>query len=177
MYAKDFAFAGPTVFNDGFAKQKMIELIQDRRPERIPLELTDDEREAGMKKTSIGFSLVGVGLLAAACGSSVGSSTSATTPSSTAAVTSTGSVVKVAIKNFAFVPANLVVKVGQSIVVTNDDSVIHTFTALDKSFNSGNIMPGQSATVKISDPGSSAMSLSYQCTIHQYMTGTITVKP
>ena len=161
----------------GFANQKMSELIQDCIPERIPLELTDNELEAGMKKTSIGFSLVGIGLLAAACGSSVGSSASSTTPSSSAAVTSTGSVVKVAIKNFTFVPANLVVKVGQTIVVTNDDSVIHTFTALDKSFNSGNIMPGQSATVKISDPGSSAMTLSYQCSIHQYMTGTITVKP
>ncbi len=128
-----------------------------------------------MKRALIKVGITAVALTGAACGSSTGQSATATPATAKAA---SATVVKVAIKNFSFIPANLTLKAGSSVEITNEDSVIHTFTALNGSFNSGSIMPGQSVTVKI-PPGSGtqAVKIAYQCSIHQYMTGTITIEP
>ena len=128
-----------------------------------------------MKKVVISLGVTAIALAAAACGSSP-SPTS--TPKSTAPIQASGALVKVAIKNFTFIPSKLSLKGASVVEVTNLDSVIHTFTAVNKSFNSGPIMPGQSVMVKIpSGGGTQAVTIAYQCSIHQYMTGTITVTP
>lgn len=64
------------------------------------------------------------------------------------------------------------VKAGSTLTVTNDDETVHTLTADDKSFDTGDLDGGAKATVKIGAPGKYA----YHCDIHNYMTGTIEAK-
>ncbi|MFJ7248843.1 cupredoxin family copper-binding protein [Kitasatospora sp. NPDC098652] len=90
---------------------------------------------------------------------------------SSPAQSSTGAL-QVIIKNFAFAPAALTVKAGQTVTVVNQDSTAHTLTASDKSFDTGTIQPGASAT--FTAPQQSG-DHPYICTIHPFMHGTLTV--
>jgi plastocyanin len=76
----------------------------------------------------------------------------------------------ITIKGFAYTPVDLTVKVGQDITVTNEDAAVHTITADDKSFDTGDLAKGKSMTFKVTKAG----KYSYICTYHQYMKGTIT---
>jgi len=49
-------------------------------------------------------------------------------------------------QNSAFVPASLTVTKGSSVTWTNDDNTVHTVTATDGSFSSGDIVVGTSYT-------------------------------
>jgi plastocyanin len=75
----------------------------------------------------------------------------------------------VSIKNFQFAPDPLVVQAGATITVTNDDGTLHTLTADDKSFDTGDLDGGAKGTITVDAPGTYA----YHCDIHNYMTGTI----
>jgi plastocyanin len=100
---------------------------------------------------------------------------SGTTPSSSTHPGSgspSGAVHAVTIKNFAFSPSNITVAPGTSVTVTNDDSVTHTLTGKSGGFDTGDIQAGQSKTFAAPNK---AGSYPYICTIHQYMTGTLTV--
>ncbi|MDA8276848.1 MAG: cupredoxin domain-containing protein [Actinomycetota bacterium] len=110
-----------------------------------------------------------------ACGTT-STSSSATTASSAPKASSTAApqVVDVTIHNFAFSPSTITVAAGGEIKVTNNDTVIHTFTATNNSFNTGNILPGQTVTVKVGS-SSSGITENALCTIHQYMTATVHV--
>lgn len=78
----------------------------------------------------------------------------------------------VVIKGFAFEPGSIAVAPGTKITVLNQDQATHTLTADDKSFDTGTIAGGRSAEITApTKPG----TYSYVCTIHQYMTGTLTV--
>jgi plastocyanin len=77
----------------------------------------------------------------------------------------------ITIKSFRFSPQMLTVKAGQTIEVVNLDSVAHTITADDGSFDSGTLEKGEHYTFTITKAG----TYSYICDIHQYMTGTINV--
>ncbi|HUR17681.1 MAG TPA: cupredoxin domain-containing protein [Acidimicrobiales bacterium] len=77
----------------------------------------------------------------------------------------------VTIKDFKFVPDQLTAKVGDKITVTNNDSVIHTMTAKDKSFDTDNLDAGAHGTITLSKAG----TIEFKCNIHDYMTGTIEV--
>ena len=63
------------------------------------------------------------------------------------------------------------VPAGATITVVNDDSVPHTFTADDGSFDSGTIQPGDSFQITLDAAGTFA----YHCNFHGSMTGSITV--
>ncbi|MEU8512772.1 cupredoxin family copper-binding protein [Kitasatospora sp. NPDC048722] len=104
---------------------------------------------------------------AASASASAGASVTASTP----APSSTGAL-QVTIKNFAFAPASLTVKPGQTVTVVNQDSTTHTLTASDKSFDTGNIAPGASATFTAPQQTGDHP---YICTIHPFMHGTLTV--
>ncbi|MGH3829416.1 MAG: cupredoxin domain-containing protein [Pseudonocardiaceae bacterium] len=79
----------------------------------------------------------------------------------------------VVIKNFTFMPASVTVAPGTKVTVINEDQATHTFTARDKSFDSGHISGGQRAEVTApSKPG----TYPYICDIHQYMMGTLIVQ-
>jgi len=72
-----------------------------------------------------------------------------------------------------FKPASITVVIGKNntVTFTNDDTTIHTVTANDGSFDSGNIMPGASWTYTFTSTG----TFGYHCIYHHWMTGTITV--
>ena len=78
------------------------------------------------------------------------------------------------ISGFKFTPATLTVKAGQTIKVTNRDSVGHTVTADDgTSFESGLLGKDQSGTITApAKPG----SYPYHCSPHPNMKGTLVVE-
>jgi plastocyanin len=67
----------------------------------------------------------------------------------------------IAIKDFQYNPADLAVKVGEKVTVTNGDSTPHTVTAKDGSFNV-DVPPNGSATLTVPKAGSHP----YYCTYH-----------
>jgi manganese oxidase len=77
----------------------------------------------------------------------------------------------VVIKDFAFTPSTLTVPVGSSVTWQNKDSVAHTATSNDKSFDSGNLGNGKSFTYTFTKPG----TYDYICSYHPSMTATVVV--
>jgi plastocyanin len=79
----------------------------------------------------------------------------------------------ITIANFKFAPGTLTVKRGTRVIVTNHDSAAHTATADDgKSFDTGDISDGASATFTVDRAG----TYSYHCAIHPFMKATLVVK-
>ena len=78
----------------------------------------------------------------------------------------------ITIANFQFSPDPLVVSAGATVKVTNRDGTKHTVTAADKSFDTGDLDGGATATITIAKAG----TYKIYCNIHNYMTGTIEVK-
>jgi plastocyanin len=68
----------------------------------------------------------------------------------------------ITIKDFQYNPADLAVKVGEKITVTNNDAQPHTVTARDGAFNV-DVPPNGSATFTVPKPGAH----DYYCTYHQ----------
>jgi plastocyanin len=96
----------------------------------------------------------------------------------TVAGKATGPELHILIKNFAFSPATIDAVPGERILVTNDDSVAHTLTAMPGSvplgtFNTGLVQPGQTKDI---DAPPKAGSYDYYCQVHNFMTGVIVVK-
>jgi plastocyanin len=85
--------------------------------------------------------------------------------------------VTIVIKNFAFSPADPVVRPGEEIIVKNEDPVAHTFSSVPgvpraDAFTSGTVLPGHSVMVEAPEqPG----RYPYACLIHSFMTGTLIV--
>ncbi len=90
-------------------------------------------------------------------------------PSSGSATTGT----QITISNFMFSPMALTVSPGATVSVTNMDSPMHTLTATDGQFNTGDVTQNQTKTFKAP---MQAGTYHYICNIHQYMMGSITVK-
>jgi plastocyanin len=77
----------------------------------------------------------------------------------------------VTIQNFAFSPGSVTVKTGDTITWTNRDSVPHTATASDGSFNTGTLKQGASGSHTFTKAG----TVAYICAIHPNMHGTVVV--
>jgi plastocyanin len=130
-------------------------------------------------------------LVLAGCGSSSRSSTGASgsvsqpTGSSTTTATSTttgaaqssglaaGGTIHVTMKNLAFKPAAINVKVGDRVVFTNDDAPPHNVTWVSgpKFTSSSTLNTGAKFTLTVSQPG----TIHYFCSIHPFMKGSILV--
>ena len=80
--------------------------------------------------------------------------------------------IEVLIDGFAFNPASYNVPVGATVVWYNNDSVTHTVTARDNSFDSGDLSPGDTFQYTFEQSG----ELEYYCRIHPSMVGTITIE-
>lgn len=79
----------------------------------------------------------------------------------------------IVISNFMFHPMRIVVAPGERIVVVNKDSVVHTLTAINGRFTTGDIpVHGRRVVVAPRKKG----TYHYFCKIHQFMTGTIVVR-
>jgi plastocyanin len=116
----------------------------------------------------VGGGLLTAALILSACSGAPSTSSTGTTSAAHPVVRQA-----VTIENFAFQPANFTVRPGATITVTNRDSVAHTFTADNGAFNTGDIEPGRTRTLTAPEkPG----RYPYRCLIHQFMTGTLTVR-
>lgn len=100
---------------------------------------------------------------------------SATTPAPTVATSTPVPNVVMAtvdIKNFAFSPATLTVKVGTRVTWTNNDTVSHTVTSDTGSLlSSPTIAPGQTFSFTFNNVGTT----NYHCAIHPMMKGKVIV--
>jgi plastocyanin len=112
-------------------------------------------------------------VLAALLGSAVGLAACGSSSHSSPAASS--GVVRIAYRNYAAHPEDLTVKVGTTLVWTNDDAgVDHNVTSEGQSVEhlaSASLATGQSFSVKLNTPG----VIDYECTFHPFMTGRITV--
>jgi amicyanin len=76
------------------------------------------------------------------------------------------------ISNFAFSPASLAIKTGDSVTWTNGDSVPHTVTSdSGTELSSSHLNNGQTYSHTFTAAG----TYNYHCSIHPMMKGTITV--
>ena len=108
--------------------------------------------------------LIAVALTAAACSSKDGSGTggSASAAGGSAALT---------VKDFAFDPSSVsVASGGTTITVTNEGTVVHSFTMDDGSV-SQDVAPGASESVTVDVTADAG----FHCRYHTQMTGTLTV--
>lgn len=111
-------------------------------------------------------------------GSSSASSPAHQTPTAAASSPADQSPAKggtaIGIHDFTFSPAKLTVSPGAKITVKNSDSTTHTLTATGggASFDTGDIAPGKTATFTAP---TKAGDYSYDCSIHPFMKGTLTV--
>jgi plastocyanin len=80
--------------------------------------------------------------------------------------------VTVVIKNYAYIPANFTVPPGATVTVRNDDLAIHTLTADNGAFNTGNISRG--VTTTFTAPMQRGI-YPFHCMFHNYMEGSLTV--
>ncbi len=90
---------------------------------------------------------------------------------SSSTVTRTGANA-VVIQNFAFHPQKLTVAKGTTLKVRNADNTVHTFSAKNGSFDTGELDSGKNATVALQQSG----TFSFFCKIHNFMTGAVVVK-
>ncbi len=82
-----------------------------------------------------------------------------------------GASAEITIADFSF-SGDSSVGVGDTVEVTNNDSVGHTWTAVDGEFDSGTLAEGESFEFTFEEAG----EFDYFCQIHPQMTGTITVE-
>ena len=81
----------------------------------------------------------------------------------------------VAAKDIAYSPSTLAVKAGDTVTFKNEDGPTHTFTADDKSFDSGRVAPGKSFTFVVPASATAGTTIAFHCEIHSSMKGTLTV--
>jgi plastocyanin len=108
--------------------------------------------------------VLALGALVAACSGSGTDTTSAPEDGG-------GAAAEITIADFAFSGASSV-SVGDTVEVTNDDSVGHTWTAEEGEFDSGTLNSGDTFEFTFEEAG----EFDYFCQIHPNMTGTITVE-
>ncbi|MCH2619585.1 MAG: YHYH protein [Candidatus Poseidoniia archaeon] len=70
-----------------------------------------------------------------------------------------------------FLPEDLTINVGDTVVWTNNDDSPHTVTADDDEFNSGNLAEGATWSYTFTEAG----TYDYHCNYHSSMTGSVTV--
>jgi plastocyanin len=81
-------------------------------------------------------------------------------------------VVNVVLRNTTFVPGRVQITAGTTVVWRNDDQLIHTVTANDKSFDSGLLQPGRTYRRTFDRPG----TYPYYCLPHPFMKGVVVVR-
>lgn len=127
------------------------------------------------KQLYIAAGVVAVLVIALFIGSKTGKiSLPQKSPTPTPVATETAATEKraITIENYSYSPANLVIKTGETVTWTNKDSVAHTATSNDGTFNTGLIGQNETASVTFDTLG----TYSYHCTPHPQMQATIIVE-
>jgi plastocyanin len=83
-----------------------------------------------------------------------------------------GQTQRIEMKNVAFVPADLRVRVGDTVEWDNSDIAAHTATSKEGGFDV-NVVPGRKGSVVVKRPGTFA----YICRYHPNMKGQLIVDP
>jgi len=124
------------------------------------------------------LALLAGALAASACGggSKEKATPAATSPAGTpkatqAATTPEAEGASVEIKNFAFEPKTVTIKVGQTVTWTNQDSTTHTVTG-DGGIDSDGLSKGKSYSKTFDTEG----AFDYHCSPHPQMTGQVIVQ-
>ncbi|MDI6856941.1 MAG: cupredoxin family copper-binding protein [Dehalococcoidia bacterium] len=94
--------------------------------------------------------------------------TTAVTPGETEAPESAS----VTIRDFEFDPAAVTIRAGGTVTWTNEGPSVHTATADDGAFDSGNLSRGDSFSQTFDEPG----TYPYHCTPHPFMTAEVVVE-
>lgn len=115
-----------------------------------------------------------VALLQTGCGGSAATTSAVTTASQTTATTgsSGGGGTKVTMKQFAFNPATVTVRVGDTVTWENQDGADHNVIADDGSFKSADFGQGKTFSFTFTKAG----TYPYSCHIHPDMKGTVIVQ-
>lgn len=77
----------------------------------------------------------------------------------------------VSIRDFTFAPSRVTVPVGASVAWTNDDGAPHGIAFDDGSAGEALLFPGKRFTRRFDEP----VTMTYHCTVHPFMTGSVTV--
>jgi plastocyanin len=93
-------------------------------------------------------------------------------PGDTSAAARTGPTVKASMKSIAFQPGRIEITVGTTVAWTNNDAVPHTVTAVDRSFDSGNLAAGATWQYTFTKPG----TYQFFCVVHPFMKGVVIVR-
>ena len=113
-------------------------------------------------------------LAAAGCGGqkeSAGSGSAGGSATDSASA-SGGDTVKVAMKDILFVPEKVTARVGQTVVWTNEDDIVHDVKAeKGADFESKAVSKDETYKAKLTKAG----TIDYVCTIHPSQRGSITV--
>jgi plastocyanin len=80
--------------------------------------------------------------------------------------------VTITIQGFRYQPEEVTISVGSTITWTNMDGPEHSATADDRSFNTGLLGTGESASITFDTPG----TYTYFCILHPSMTATVIVR-
>jgi plastocyanin len=112
-----------------------------------------------MVKRTLSICIAAAAIGLSACGGS--DEPAAKTPASSADA--------VAVADNSFTPASVKVAVGDTVTFENEGATAHTVTGDD--FDSGSLAPGDTFTFTASEAG----TVSYVCTFHPGMQGTIEV--
>lgn len=79
---------------------------------------------------------------------------------------------QVVISNYAYEPAEVTIKAGESVTWTNEDSVRHNAASDENAFEGPLLSKGESYTFTFDAPG----TYPYHCTPHPYMKATVIVE-
>jgi len=139
----------------------------DRPLDTDPTAGTPDGRRSARRRFLAVAATAAVLLVGTACASGPASAPATTSPAGAAAQHA-----EIVITNFMFLPAAQTVHPGQTVTVVNRDQVAHTVTSASGGFNIGDVQPGQSVTFTAPDHAGTFHCI---CSIHQYMSGTLTV--
>ena len=122
-----------------------------------------------IRRTAAALVAVAVVLFLTACGTSGGTKMPRPVPAS---LVNPVAAITVVIKNFAFIPADFTVAPGATVAVLNQDAALHTLTADNREFNTGNVARGVLATFQApTQPG----KYPYHSILQPYMTGVLRV--
>jgi len=80
---------------------------------------------------------------------------------------------KISIVNFAFTPAEITIRPGESVTWANDDGAPHGLKFHDGAKGTDLLLPGATFSRRFDRPA----SYDYDCAVHPYMTGRVVVRP